>query len=423
MDCPSSEVLRFVEKMVVKLDHVAAFAEMHRLLRDEPGQLAPMLMECLIRLPESGTFFHAGLSLIAEDEFGELVNRSVSLLQIDRCHKAAADCISRAALQVPRSLQAHLHSLFDLRPNRRTVAECWPWRAAAEADVGFLQAVVGNGGGSESGREFAWRCLLETEDGANLAHSMRPPPAMINSPAEAYLTESGFDAAHELLRPLTLPGCFHIRFSDSYIDSFVDPVWRPKQIEPSWMLPVDESDRLRLGGFGEVECASCGGPTHHLLDFNPIPESLGIRSVRRLELLTCLSCLGWEQEILFFQHRADGDGIPLACGDRRNPESRCSPLSETLVHLVETPPRWLRQDWGASNARENLNRVGGHPTWIQSAQYPNCPKCDQKMPFLMQLDSNLPQLDGNEWLWGSGGIGYFFWCESCRITAGLWQCT
>jgi hypothetical protein len=45
------------------------------------------------------------------------------------------------------------------------------------------------------------------------------------------------------------------------------------------------------------------------------------------------------------------------------------------------------------------------------------------MRFAMQLDSELPQVDGGEWLWGSGGANYTFWCAPCRTSAHLWQCT
>lgn len=45
------------------------------------------------------------------------------------------------------------------------------------------------------------------------------------------------------------------------------------------------------------------------------------------------------------------------------------------------------------------------------------------MTFLLQLDSDLPTEDGGEWLWGSGGIGYLFWCDSCKVSGLLWQCT
>ncbi len=58
----------------------------------------------------------------------------------------------------------------------------------------------------------------------------------------------------------------------------------------------------------------------------------------------------------------------------------------------------------------------------------SCPCCSQVMPFLMELDSEIPfVLPNTENLgameWGSGGIAYFFWCDACRISAGRWQCT
>jgi hypothetical protein len=45
------------------------------------------------------------------------------------------------------------------------------------------------------------------------------------------------------------------------------------------------------------------------------------------------------------------------------------------------------------------------------------------MPFLMQLDLDLPTQEGGEWLCGSGGIDYGFWCDRCKFSAFHWQCT
>lgn len=45
------------------------------------------------------------------------------------------------------------------------------------------------------------------------------------------------------------------------------------------------------------------------------------------------------------------------------------------------------------------------------------------MRFIFQLDSNLPNADDGEWLWGSGGICYVMSCTPCRTVAYLWQCT
>ena len=94
-----------------------------------------------------------------------------------------------------------------------------------------------------------------------------------------------------------------------------------------------------------------------------------------------------------------------------------------VVGLAETPRRWFWQDWGCSNSRENLNRIGGEPCWVQDAEYPRCPTCDSVMTFLFELDSDLPMANGGEWLWGSGGITYGFWCDPCGVSGFLWQCT
>ena len=93
------------------------------------------------------------------------------------------------------------------------------------------------------------------------------------------------------------------------------------------------------------------------------------------------------------------------------PEFPFCPLKEAEAYLTETPRRWRWQDWALSNSRENLNRIGGEPCWIQDAEYPQCPSCQRVMAYLMQLDSGLPTDDEGEWLWGTGGIGYGFWCD------------
>ena len=157
-----------------------------------------------------------------------------------------------------------------------------------------------------------------------------------------------------------------------------------------------------------------------------MPPELGV-SLDKLSLEVCLSCLGWEAERLFYAH--DESGVPRPIGDEttRKPQFPVGNLFSTQVKLAATGRRWRWQNWGLTNGRENLHRVGGHPTWIQSADYPKCPQCGVTMQFLMQLDSNLPIDYGEgrrgEWLWGSGGIGYVCWCDACRVSGFAWQCT
>lgn len=98
------------------------------------------------------------------------------------------------------------------------------------------------------------------------------------------------------------------------------------------------------------------------------------------------------------------------------------PLPATGVTMSATPARWQQQDWALSNGRENLNRIGGEPTWIQHPDDLRCPNCQRRMHIIAQLDS-IDFADGAQWLWGSGGIPYILWCDPCRTSATLWQCT
>jgi len=132
--------------------------------------------------------------------------------------------------------------------------------------------------------------------------------------------------------------------------------------------------------------------------------------------------LGYEGEIVFYEH--DAQVMPRRIGKRTQVEYAFDePIKECEVALAPTPARWAAQDWGMSNSRQNLSRVGGEPSWIQGALVPTCPICGEKMEFLMQLDSGLPSGEDGELLLGSGGILYVFWCERTRVSAFFMQCT
>ena len=143
-----------------------------------------------------------------------------------------------------------------------------------------------------------------------------------------------------------------------------------------------------------------------------------------LELSMCLACLGWESADLLLRYRHGPDGVPVDLAPVADPsllpEFPAPALLPTMVGLRDLGPRWRRQ---AALSRENLHRLGGHPSWVQSPQYPPCALCGEDSAFLLQLDSNLPLPGGGVWYWGSGGTAYIFWCDRCRVSTYLWQCT
>jgi hypothetical protein len=127
---------------------------------------------------------------------------------------------------------------------------------------------------------------------------------------------------------------------------------------------------------------------------------------------------------MFYEHDSGGRPRPLGGGSGPpvTPRFPAGPLRPARVALVELGRRWVRQRWGGRY--QNLHWVGGVPSWVQSADHPRCPGCRKGMAFLVQIDSGLPRAAGQaEWYWGSGGVAYGFWCDGCRTSAWLWQCT
>lgn len=173
--------------------------------------------------------------------------------------------------------------------------------------------------------------------------------------------------------------------------------------------------------FGGLIQEDSHNPFIHLVTFEEIPKGLNIKSLERLKLGMHIRELNEYSEI-FYQH--DQFGEPTKIGDTTVVESYPDlAIKHTQICFSETPSRWLYQSWGSSNGRENLFRLGGEPTWIQSPQVLTCPVCNEKMDFLMQLDTDLPDMENGEVYFGSGGICYVFWCDQSQVSGYLVQCT
>jgi hypothetical protein len=61
------------------------------------------------------------------------------------------------------------------------------------------------------------------------------------------------------------------------------------------------------------------------------------------------------------------------------------------------------------------SQIGGHPGWVQYADYPKCPKCNAYMKFLAQIHYD----DISE---GRGeGVVYAFICKDCKMVCTIYQ--
>lgn len=374
----------------------------------------------LSRLPKGGTFFDLTLSHVSEPVLDELVGVAMDRLSANPEEEAASAVIAYTSLQLPRLLHPRLERLFALRPNARTYYRNYPWRDSGALAVPHLTAVIADAAMGD--RAEAWRCLLETRDPVALERAMEAVTRVkLDHPVEVYLHEVGLESP---TRPLYPQQSWHVVFPAGY---FTEPrrPWNDRSFDPTWRLEP-EGSACRFGGEADGSCSLCAGRLHHLITVDSALLGDEAAAGERVAFVVCLSCVGWARPVLTYSHRRrhGGEGCPEPMdAGAFTPELPGVAIQETEVHVVRSPERCRWQEWGLSNGRENLNRVGGHPSWVQSAQYPTCPTCAGRMRFALQLDSDLPTVDGGEWMWGSGGLGYVFWCGGCRVSAVMWQCT
>jgi hypothetical protein len=219
--------------------------------------------------------------------------------------------------------------------------------------------------------------------------------------------------------------------------------------EAGWTLSDDGGRRalyswdcLRLSSNGDGAVASVGGPDDAqscpwcenpltiLLDLrvgDPALRFLGINR-DRIRIPTCELC--GCRTTLYMDIDADGEGSwsqlnvrperlvleryddHMVQGVRKLGKPRLSPFEATAFG-------WDVFDWDASYSRqggaEESSQLGGAPTWIQDAEYPSCPRCDQLMRFIGQVDTS-------KVAWGEGTI-YVFLDADCMMAATSYQQT
>jgi hypothetical protein len=395
----------------------------------DTAELLELVLQSMDRLENSATFIDGALSFLDEPQFDAVVEHAVRHVKNSpervTGESVAESVIAYASMQFAHLLSPHLPLLWTLAPNQSSYYCEWPWRAAGDDERERLIRLLQE---EAESRVRAWRAVLETRSHRDiekaLAFANAAPPFLHAEPAR-WLPIVGYVLDDQELRRAAPRVCFHLELPEPLIRSRWD---RPAHLLPSnhatWHGLGPATQRARIGGLSAASCGICGGRLHRLLALTDVPNGLGVTTRSRLELATCLSCLGWSGPWLFYAHGDDGVPQPTETQRTRSvPEFPSGPLAEADIGLVPTPSRWLYQDWALSNGRENLNRLGGEPTWIQDADYPSCPGCGHPMNGLMQLDSDLATDDEGEFLWGSGGIAYVVWCDHCAISGVTAQWT
>nr|WP_309271697.1 DUF2625 family protein [Paenibacillus sp.] len=183
-------------------------------------------------------------------------------------------------------------------------------------------------------------------------------------------------------------------------------------------VPVAHETSAKFLRTGTSDCPWCGGKLTTLIEVDtthPVLAKLNL-PLDRLRVDTCVLCGCYN--VIYMELGADG--VPRWSEYNRKPEhmSDVEECSEEYLQAgpelrLSTKPRsaFYAAIWELS---QQCSQLGGHPSWVQDAELPDCPCCGQSMFFIGQLDwSDLEQY--------GEGIYYMFVCPKDRMTATTYQ--
>lgn len=392
-------------------------------LTNDPEAIYLFCKFFLHEFEKTATLFNDALSYITKKQFAALVTESLAILKQHQNENAEA-VIEYASLQFPDLLHEHLELIFELNPNENAYYADYPWRNLPPEKNGVFKNKLKDPQTSLSDKQRLFSCLLETRDVETIQFAFQlalNENLFDRKDLEAhliyYLEDVGFTIRNGNIQSYCPNTTYHFCFPRDYF-SDDRPIHINREYHPTWKLEPSIKNTFEFGGLIQ---ADDNNPFIHIITFSRIPQNIKISGLQQLTLGIHIRELN-EYGAVFYKH--DELGIPHKIGETKEIEiSFDQPIKETNVSLSETPERWKFQSWGSSNSRENLFRLGGEPTWIQSAEVLTCPVCNEKMDFLMQLDTDLPDIDDGEVYFGSGGICYVFWCDKSKVSGYLMQCT
>ncbi|MDF9842334.1 MULTISPECIES: DUF1963 domain-containing protein [unclassified Paenibacillus] len=203
-------------------------------------------------------------------------------------------------------------------------------------------------------------------------------------------------------------------------DLFYPDNYAVEKMNPSaaGAYPVEPA-AVFLTGSSQV-CEWCGSPLTVLVDIHaghPSIERMPVTG-QRLQVQTCVICSCYGP---VYMELDSVQGARWSAFNRKpdylpdtNPaeESRAYLSAGKHFRIAEKPRntyhavQWTMEPWAS--------QIGGYPTWIQDAEYPECPCCSERMHFIGQLDWEAVEDYGE-------GIYYMFLCPKGRMSATLFQ--
>ncbi len=194
---------------------------------------------------------------------------------------------------------------------------------------------------------------------------------------------------------------------------------RPRELswsESRLLQPsAEHNPTVKCGDPLTQSCPWCKRPLTALLELQgPALELLHFEAPwKTLQIVTCIACSCYGH--VFTNVDLDGS---FSWHDQTPPkffDADSEWLPFPSLSLKEGP---IRNSLFASEQflPPPFSKIGGHPCWIQHPDYPVCPSCQRRMPFLAQLDMQDLEEYGE-------GTYYMFLCAACKTAATAYQQT
>lgn len=171
----------------------------------------------------------------------------------------------------------------------------------------------------------------------------------------------------------------------------------------------------------DEHCRWCGRSLTSILDLDLRELRLAFLGLegKRLRLAMCEWCSAFTP--VYFEFDLEGttrwsahnDGMPEIL---RKITDDGGMFFESPRRLVLGPRRRTPYEANIQGVPLRQSQVGGHPTWIQDAEYPVCPGCRISM-------LNVGQVATEELLGTGEGITYMFLCPTCGVSTTTFQQT
>ncbi|WP_336758856.1 DUF1963 domain-containing protein [Paenibacillus sp. USHLN196] len=167
-------------------------------------------------------------------------------------------------------------------------------------------------------------------------------------------------------------------------------------------------------------CPWCGSALTTLINLDVKHPALQDVSwhTPRLQIQTCVICSSYG--VVYMEMDAAGEPLwsshnvmPVGADDI-DPEDdvKLTPDVGRQFRIANAPRHVFHaSEWAME---PSLSQVGGHPGWVQDAEYPTCPHCSTRMKAVAQLDWGEVEEYGE-------GMYYMFICEPCQMTAVSYQ--